>query len=204
MNITWDGLLTGIEACARCGLRAGAHCVVPGEGRRDAAVMLIGEGPGAQEDLQGRPFVGPAGELLTRMLRAIQLEREDVYICNVVKCRPPGNRAPTPEEAAACLPFLRAQVALLRPKIIVLLGATAGRCTLGPDFRVRRDRGQWTLRKGVWMLPTYHPSALLRDESLKRFAWEDMKALRAKLEERGSATDAAPGKDGPCASCALK
>ena len=111
------------------------------------------------------------------------MQRTEVYICNAVKCRPPGNRTPTAEEIAACRPFLRAQVALVRPKIIVLLGATAGRDVLGDQFRVTRDRGKWVERKGVWFMPTYHPSALLRDESLKRPAWEDFKAVRDKARE---------------------
>ena len=145
--------------------------------------MLIGEGPGQTEDEQGLAFVGAAGQLLTRMLAAIGLPREKVYICNVVKCRPPGNRAPTPEEMEACMLHLRMQTYLIRPKVILLLGATAARATLGPDVRITRIRGQWFERKGVWMLPTYHPSALLRDESKKPQAWEDMKRLRAKLEE---------------------
>jgi len=183
MAVTWEELTCAVEGCARCPLRAGAHRVVLGEGDPHAGIMFIGEGPGAEEDRQGRPFVGPAGQLLTRMIEAIGLTREEVYIANVVKCRPPGNRTPAPEEAAACLPFLRAQVALIRPKIIVLLGSTAGRYTLSPDFRVTRDRGVWTERKGVWMIATYHPSALLRDENYKPAAWRDFKAIRAKWRE---------------------
>jgi len=143
--------------------------------------MLIGEGPGAAEDREGLAFVGPAGQLLTRMLMAINLPRERVYICNIVKCRPPGNRTPSQEEANACLPFLRAQVAMLRPRVILLLGATAAIHTLGGEVRVTRDRGKWVERKGVLMMLTYHPSALLRDVSKKREAWEDMQALRDKL-----------------------
>lgn len=183
MKISWAELLKEIAACEKCPLRAGCNRVVPGEGNPRAEVMFIGEGPGAEEDRTGRPFVGRAGELLTKMIHAIGMERTDTYICNVVKCRPAGNRTPTPEEAAACKPFLRAQVALVQPKIIVLLGSTAGRATLGEDFRVTRDRGKWIQRKGVWMIATYHPSALLRDESLKRPAWEDFRAVREKRRE---------------------
>ena len=183
MTTSWAELMSEIESCHACPLRDGCQRVVPGEGSPTADIMFIGEGPGADEDRLGRPFVGRAGELLTKMIHAIGMERTEVYICNAVKCRPPGNRTPTAEEMAACLPFLRAQVALVRPKIIVLLGATAGRDVLGDQFRVTRDRGQWVERKGVWIMPTYHPSALLREESLKRPAWEDFKQVRDKARE---------------------
>lgn len=183
MRTSWAELIKEINECQKCPLRAGCNRVVPGEGNPTADIMFIGEGPGMDEDKTGRPFVGRAGELLTKMIHAIGMERTEVYICNVVKCRPPGNRTPTPEEAEACKPYLRAQVALVRPKIIVLLGSTAGRATLGDDFRVSRERGKWVNRKGVWMMGTYHPSALLRDETLKRDAWEDFQAIRRKLRE---------------------
>lgn len=174
--------MNGCEACRLC---KGRHNAVPGEGRRDADIMLIGEGPGEQEDLSGRPFVGPAGQLLDRMLAAVGLERGEVYIANVVKCRPPRNRQPERDEAEACLPYLRAQVALVRPRIIVLLGATAARNAIGPDIRITRDRGRWYEKDGVELLVTYHPSALLRDASLKRAAWEDFKGLHARALELG-------------------
>ena len=186
MNVSWAELLHSVETCERCDLRKGRSRTVPGEGNPNAQIMFIGEGPGADEDRTGRPFVGRAGELLTKMITAIGLEREQVYICNVVKCRPPGNRAPTPEEAGACLPYLRAQVALIRPKIIVVLGTTAGRYTLDPNFRVTRDPGKWVCRKGVWMMPTFHPSFLLRDEGYKPAAWQDFKAVRDKLADINS------------------
>lgn len=179
----WEQLLNEIEACERCGLRAGCQRVVPGEGDRAARLMFIGEGPGADEDRLGRPFVGRAGQLLTRMIEAVGMKREQVYICNVVKCRPPQNRTPTEEEAAACRPYLMRQIEGVQPRLIVLLGSTAGKCLLGDSFHgVRADRGKWFFRGKSWILPTYHPSALLRDESLKRLAWEDFKAARAKLE----------------------
>ena len=150
-----------------------------------APLMFIGEGPGQQEDLTGRPFVGAAGQLLDKMLAAIGLTREQVYICNIVKCRPPNNRVPEPDERAVCMDYLRQQVALVRPKIIVCLGSTPARALLGEDVRITRDRGVWHLKKGVWFMPTFHPAALLRDLDKKRPAWEDFKAIRDKLIELG-------------------
>ena len=183
--LEWDEIERAVNGCEACRLCKGRHNAVPGEGRRDADIMLIGEGPGEQEDLSGRPFVGPAGQLLDRMLAAVGLERGEVYIANVVKCRPPRNRQPERDEAEACLPYLRAQVALVRPRIIVLLGATAARNAIGPDIRITHDRGRWYEKDGVELLVTYHPSALLRDASLKRAAWEDFKGLRARALELG-------------------
>lgn len=183
MKISWPQLLDEVYACQKCRLCQTRGNVVPGEGNPNAPIMFIGEGPGRDEDIQGRPFVGRSGELLTRMIRAIGLEREDVYICNIVKCRPPQNRNPEPDEAAACLNYLRAQVALVRPKIIVLLGKVACRYTLQQEISVMRDHGKWFERKGVWFMPTYHPSALLRDPSKKREAWDDFQKIREKLAE---------------------
>ena len=184
-EISWELFEDQVARCGLCGLCRGITHKVPGQGNRTSPLMLIGEGPGQAEDEQGLAFVGAAGQLLTRMLASIQIDREKVYICNIVKCRPPYNRIPTEEEARACMLHLRIQTALIRPKVIVLLGSTAAKYTLDPDIRITRARGQWTERKGVWMLPTYHPSALLRDETKKRDAWEDMKALKRKLEELG-------------------
>ncbi len=184
-EITWELFEKQVEECRLCGLCRNIHHKVPGQGDRNSPLMLIGEGPGRDEDEQGLAFVGAAGQLLTRMLEAIRLPRDRVYICNVVKCRPPQNRIPAPEEAEACRMHLRMQTYLVRPKVIVLLGATAAKAVLGPETRITRVRGVWTERKGVWILPTYHPSALLRDESKKPEAWEDMKSLRAKLQELG-------------------
>ena len=184
-EISWELFERQVEACRLCPLCAQIRHKVPGQGDRKAPLMLIGEGPGQTEDEEGLAFVGAAGQLLTRMLEAISLPRERVYICNVVKCRPPGNRVPTPEEAEACRIHLRMQTYLVRPRVIVLLGSTAARNLLDPEIRITRDRGKWTWRKGVWIMPTYHPSALLRDESKKPQAWEDMKSLRSKLRELG-------------------
>ncbi len=183
MRYDWSALYAQLNACAACGLSSGRTHVVIGDGNPEAGIMLIGEGPGREEDLQGVPFVGAAGKLLDKMLAAIGLDRTLVYIANIVKCRPPGNRIPTEAEAVACIPYLRAQAALVRPRIIVCLGATAARYVYDESVRITRDRGVWKCRKGVWILPTYHPAALLRDESKKRDAWEDMKELRAKYEE---------------------
>lgn len=189
MELNWDNLHQAIASCRGCVLCQQRRCAVPGEGNSNADVMFIGEGPGQVEDETGRPFVGPAGQLLDRMLAAISLDRSMVYIANVVKCRPPRNRVPLPEEQRACLNFLRAQFLLVRPKILVCLGSTAARAVIDPEMRITRSRGQWVQRKGVWMMATYHPSALLRDETgvKKREAWQDMKALRSRMKELGIA-----------------
>ena len=178
-----DQLLGQVNACQRCGLCQGRHHGVLGEGPATARIMLIGEGPGAQEDATGRPFVGAAGQLLDRMVDALGMNREDFYIANIVKCRPPGNRAPTDAEAEACLPYLRAQVRALRPPILVLMGATAIRYIMGPEYRVTRDRGRWVERKGFWMMATFHPAAILRDESKRTPTFEDLRAARDKLKQ---------------------
>ena len=182
-EITWELFEKQVAECRLCPLYARILHKVPGQGDRQAPLMLIGEGPGQTEDEQGLAFVGAAGQLLTRMLEAIQLPRDRVYICNIVKCRPPFNRVPTQEEADACRIHLRMQTWLVRPKVIVLLGSTAAKNLLDPEIRITRERGRWTERKGVWMMPTFHPSALLRDPDKKRLAWEDMKSLREKLKE---------------------
>ncbi len=182
-DISWELFHSQVQRCALCGLYRGIIHKVPGQGDPHAPLMLIGEGPGQTEDEQGEAFVGAAGQLLTRMLAAVSLPRDRVYIANIVKCRPPHNRVPTEEEANACLLHLRIQTALIRPKVILLLGATAARYTIGPEIRITRDRGQWIERRGVWMMPTYHPSALLRDPEKKKDAWKDLQSLQAKLRE---------------------
>jgi DNA polymerase len=169
--------------CTKCRLSQGRNRVVFGEGNEQARIMFIGEGPGAEEDRQGRPFVGKAGQLLTKMLAAISLNREDVYIANVVKCRPPGNRVPLPDEIGACLDYLRVQVGTIRPEIIVCLGATAAKTVIDPSFRITRDRGKWIERKGYKMIATYHPAALLRDERKKVEAWEDLQRIRDEYQK---------------------
>ena len=183
MRVSWAQLYEELSGCQRCRLCEHRTNVVPGEGNPNARLMFIGEGPGQEEDRQGRPFVGRSGELLTRMIHAIGIERSEVYICNVVKCRPPQNRNPEPDEAEACLNYLRAQVALVRPKVIVLLGKVASRYTLGEEIFITRDHGRWFERKGTWFIPTFHPSALLRDPTKKRDAWDDFQKIREKLRE---------------------
>ena len=179
----WRQLYSHIENCQNCALYQGCTHKVPGQGDLRAPLMLIGEGPGQHEDEQGLAFVGPAGQLLTQMLSAIRLPRDRVYICNVVPCRPPHNRQPLPEEVQACLPYLRRQFLLVRPRVILLLGATAVSAVLGPEYRITRCHGQWVSRKGVDIIATYHPSALLRDAGKKRPAWEDLQKLRDRLKE---------------------
>ena len=183
MQVTWEMLEDAVSDCRGCVLCQTRQHTVLGEGSRNADVMFVGEGPGQQEDETGRPFVGAAGHLLDRMLAAIGLRREQVYICNIVKCRPPQNRVPEADERAACMDYLRQQVALVRPKVIVCLGSTPTRALLGEQMRITRDRGVWQLKKGVWFMPTYHPAALLRDADKKRPAWADFQAIRDKLIE---------------------
>lgn len=164
--------------CTRCGLRAGCRQVVWARGNPQAKLMLVGEGPGEQEDLQGRPFVGKAGQLLDKIILAAGFSLEDVYIANIVKCRPPGNRAPSREEARACLPWLMKQIQLVQPLFLVCLGATAVQGLLDPNLRITKIRGQWMERHGLQIIATYHPAALLRDETKKRPVWEDFKQIR--------------------------
>ena len=194
-EITWELFNRQVEACRLCSLCRQITHKVPGQGDRSAPLMLIGEGPGQVEDEEGLAFVGPAGQLLTKMLEAIQLPRDRVYICNIVKCRPPNNRVPTPEEAEACRIHLRMQTWLVRPKVIVLLGSTAAKSVLDPGIRITRERGKWTVRKGVWIMPTYPPSALLRDPAKKLEAWEDMKNLRSRLIALGLYQDLYSGEN---------
>lgn len=180
---SWETLEGACLNCRKCRLWETRTNVVIGVGNRNVDIMFVGEGPGQQEDLQGEPFVGPAGKLLDKMLASIGLDREKVYIANIVKCRPPGNRDPHDDEQEACMNYLRYQLMLVKPKIIVCLGRIAATAIIDKDFKITRQHGQWTERKGYWFIATYHPSALLRDESKKRPAWEDLKLIRAKLDE---------------------
>jgi DNA polymerase len=169
--------------CEKCSLCKTRKNVVFGEGNVHAKIMLVGEGPGRDEDEMGRPFVGKAGKLLDKMLASIELSRDDVYIANILKCRPPGNRDPKPEEAQACIGYLRAQAAMIRPKILVCLGRISAGYILGQDIRITRDRGVWHQVKDFYIMPTYHPAALLRNENLKKESYADLLAIRAKLDE---------------------
>lgn len=180
--MTWDELNYLCSNCTDCPLCQTRHNVVIGVGNKQSKILFVGEGPGYYEDMEGEPFVGNAGKLLDKMLGAIQLDRNQVYIANIVKCRPPQNRDPLPEEQAACIKYLRQQFKLIRPQIIVCLGRIAAQAIIRPDFRITRDRGIWYNKKGIDIIATYHPSALLRDESKKKAAWEDFKQIRDKLK----------------------
>ena len=170
--------------CSRCKLHTlGRRQDVFGVGNPNADLMFVGEAPGADEDIQGEPFVGRAGQLLTKIIEAIELKREDVYIANVIKCRPPGNRNPEPDEVEQCEPFLFRQIDLIKPRVIVALGKFAAQCLLKTDAPITRIRGrEFTYRDAV-LIPTYHPAYLLRNPSAKRDVWEDMKRVRALLSQ---------------------
>ncbi len=173
-----------VLACRACSLRDGARGVVFGEGDPHTSIMFVGEGPGQTEDETGRPFVGRAGQLLDLMLKAVGFERRQVFIANIVKCRPPGNRLPLPPEVGACLPNLEAQIRIIDPRIIVLLGALSSQTLVDPSIRVTRDRGKWFERDGRSYLVTFHPAAVLRDELGKRkLLLDDFKSLQAKWEQ---------------------
>ena len=180
---SWDKLKAECAACRGCALWETRHNLVFGVGREDAEVMFIGEGPGEQEDLKGEPFVGPAGKLLDTMLEIIDLDRNKVYIANMVKCRPPRNRDPQIGEQDACSGWLRRQIALVDPKIIVCLGRIAAMGIIDPEFRITREHGQWLQRDGRLYMATYHPSALLRDPSRRPETFEDLRELRAKIRQ---------------------
>lgn len=169
--------------CRRCGLVETRNHVVFGVGPTDAEVLFVGEGPGQQEDLKGEPFVGPAGQLLDDMLSIIGLGRHNCYITNIVKCRPPQNRDPLPAEQEACMPFLRWQTRLLRPKIIVCLGRIAAMRLIKEDFKISREHGQWVEKGGMLFTALYHPSALLRDVTKRPDTFRDLKKLQAKVLE---------------------
>ena len=169
------------RACTACGLAESRTNCVFGVGNRDAALMFVGEAPGEQEDLQGIPFVGRAGQLLDRYLYAVDIKREDVYIANILKCRPPHNRDPLPAEEDACIGFLREQVRLIRPRVIVCLGRIAAMRLISPDFKITRDHGKWYERGDFLMTAVYHPAALLRDPRKKDDMLADMRAIKSKL-----------------------
>lgn len=181
---TWETLERSCRNCERCELCRSRTNPVFGVGNRTADIMFVGEGPGEQEDLQGIPFVGPAGKLLDEMLCIIDLDRNrNCYIGNIVKCRPPQNRDPREEEQDACIGFLRNQVALIQPKIIVCLGRIAAKRLIHPEYRITREHGQWVNKNGIWMTAIYHPSALLRDVEKRPETFEDLLSIRRKIQE---------------------
>ena len=187
---TWETLESQCKNCTACGLAATRHNVVFGVGNPRAEVLFIGEGPGENEDLQGEPFVGRGGQLLDKMLASVGLSRQkNIYIANIVKCRPPRNRDPQPEEQEACINWLKAQTALIRPKIIVCLGRIAACRLITPDFKVTRQHGEFFLKNGVWMMGTLHPAALLRNPSQKPDGFADFLALRDKIGEVCDSTE---------------
>jgi DNA polymerase len=181
-----------IGDCQRCRLSGGRKNIVFGVGNPQAHLVFVGEAPGADEDQQGEPFVGKAGQLLTKMIEAMGYGREDVYICNVIKCRPPGNRNPEPDEVAACEPFLKKQLAALRPRMIVTLGKFAAQCLLRDETPISRLRGNFRTYEGISLMPTFHPAYLLRDPSKKKEAWTDLKAVNAALKRLGFDPPRAP------------
>lgn len=185
--LSWQELKGICTNCTRCGLCETRHNVVFGAGNETADIMFIGEGPGEQEDLQGQPFVGPAGKLLDDMLSIIDLNRrENCYIANIVKCRPPRNRDPLETEQDACIGYLRSQVALVKPKIIVCLGRIAAKRIIDPEYRITREHGTWVKKGDIWMTAIYHPSALLRDVTKRPETFDDLLSIREKLREVGA------------------
>lgn len=181
--MTWTTLQETCLQCTRCPLHETRHNVVFGDGNPQAKIMFVGEGPGHNEDLQGVPFVGAAGHLLDDMLSIIDLDRNDYYIANIIKCRPPNNRDPFKEEQDACIDWLRMQTRIIRPKIIVCLGRIAAMRLIREDYRITREHGQWVEKGGIWFSAMYHPAALLRDDSKKPGTFYDLKSLQAKIRE---------------------
>lgn len=184
MEMNWETLQKQCGECRKCKLCETRHNVVFGVGNREADIMLIGEGPGENEDLQGEPFVGRAGKYLDKLLEAVDLSREkDIYIANMVKCRPPQNRDPLPEEQDACIEWLKAQVRLVRPKIIVCLGRVAAMRLMKPDIKITKEHGVFMEKNGIQMVAMLHPAALLRNPASKPAAFEDMLKLKQKYDE---------------------
>ncbi len=183
MEYTWPDFVKECKECTNCSLCETRKNVVIYRGAIEAPLMFVGEGPGANEDEQGLPFVGQAGRLLTLLLEAYGLKPEEYHICNIVKCRPPENRAPTPEEAKCCMPLLAKQIRFAKPKVIVLLGATAYKYFLNPELPISKARGQWIEKGKYWIMPTFHPAYILRNNRERISLWQDIGLVRAKLEE---------------------
>jgi uracil-DNA glycosylase len=180
-NDTFLQIVADIGDCTRCKLHKGRNKIVFGDGNPKAELVFIGEGPGADEDMQGLPFVGRAGKLLTQMIEAMGLQRKDVYICNVVKCRPPQNRAPEPDEVETCSPYLVRQIDVINPKVLVCLGAVAAKTLLETTRGITQFRGQWLEWRGRKLMPTYHPAYLLRNPAAKSEVWKDLQKVMAEL-----------------------
>lgn len=184
--MTLDELEIKCRECTKCGLCEDRTNLVFGEGKKDADIMLIGEGPGENEDLQGRPFVGRSGQLLDKFLASVDLSRDkNVYIANMVKCRPPKNRDPKPEEQDMCIKWLREQFKIIRPKIIICVGRISAQRLIDKDFKVTKEHGVFYERNGVLMMGTYHPAAILRNPNNKELAFADWLAVRDKINELG-------------------
>ena len=183
MYNNWEELEEVVKQCRKCRLCETRKNVVFGVGNREADIMFIGEGPGADEDTQGEPFVGKAGKLMNMAFDMLGIKREEVYIANIVKCRPPNNRNPQDDEAESCLDYLRNQVILVKPKIIVLLGSVALKNILGKEYGITASRGKWLERKGILYMPTWHPAALLRDETKKIDFIKDLKQVIKRYNE---------------------
>ena len=182
MYDNWEQLEEINKQCKKCRLFKTRNNVVFGSGNKHAKLMFIGEGPGADEDMQGQPFVGKAGKLMNMAFETVGINREEVYIANIVKCRPPSNRNPEDDEIVACLDYLRNQVILVKPKIVVLLGNVALKSILGKEYGITNSRGKWLEKKGIFYMPTWHPAALLRDETKKIDFIKDLKLVIEKLE----------------------
>lgn len=182
MYDNWEQLEADANQCRKCKLCQNRTNVVFGTGNKQADLMFIGEGPGADEDKQGIPFVGRAGKLMNMAFEVIGLKREEVYIANIVKCRPPGNRNPEDDEATVCLNYLRNQVILVKPKIVVLLGSVALKNILGKEYGITASRGKWVEKRGIWYMPTWHPAALLRNENKKIDFIMDLKEVMSRYE----------------------
>lgn len=183
--LNWQELEQKCQGCQGCVLCETRHNVVFGVGKKNADIMFVGEGPGEQEDLQGEPFVGPAGKLLDDMLSIIDIDRTKCYIANIVKCRPPRNRDPQETEQDACIGYLRNQFALVRPKVAVCLGRIAARRLIDTNYRITKEHGTWVCRQNTWFTAIYHPSALLRDPTRRPETFDDLISIRAKLQELG-------------------
>lgn len=181
---SWEELESLCKNCNKCKLAKGRTNVVIGEGNKNADIMFIGEGPGADEDAQGIPFVGKAGKLMNMAFAGIGISREEVYIANIVKCRPPSNRNPEKDEADACMEYLKAQIELIKPKVIVLLGSVALKNMLGEEYGITKVRGTWIEKDGIKYMPTFHPAALLRDETKKIAFWNDLKTVNQFLIQK--------------------